>query len=472
MLKERLGIFHQYRWLISTIQRLLDGLVVVSFLLLLCWLYRIPLNQEFLLLGGVTFLLVWVIFQATQLYRPWRGVNPLRLIRRVVLSWVLVVILLLILGYATKTSTIYSRMVVFSWVALTPLALVFLRFITYLGLHWARARGRNSRTVVIGGAGDLGHQLAHSMVDNPWLGMRLFGFFDDGKVGEKVVLNPGGLAYPLLGDLDDMVTFVQEHKIDMVYLALPLRAEERLREIVNALQDTTASVYFAPDVFAFSFLQATLTDLWGIPLISLCETPFYGIFGWLKRAEDILLSTFILLLTAPLMLLIALAVKFSSPGPVLFKQRRYGIGGEEIIVYKFRTMAVCQDGPEIPQAKPNDSRVTSLGAFLRRTSLDELPQVFNVLKGTMSIVGPRPHAVAHNEYYRRRIPGYMVRHKVRPGITGWAQVNGSRGETDTLEKMEKRIEFDLDYLRNWSIGLDLKIIFLTIFRLPTDKRAY
>jgi putative colanic acid biosynthesis UDP-glucose lipid carrier transferase len=251
-----------------------------------------------------------------------------------------------------------------------------------------------------------------------------------------------------------------------------MRAEKRLQQVVEALRDTTASVYFVPDVFAFSLLTASFTDLRGIPLISLWETPFFGINGWVKRLEDLVLASLILLVVSPVMLFIALGIRLSSPGPIIFKQRRYGLDGHEIIVYKFRTMKVWEDGAQVPQATQNDQRVTAFGRLLRRTSLDELPQFFNVLQGTMSIVGPRPHAVAHNEYYRRLIPGYMLRHKVRPGLTGWAQINGWRGETETLDKMEKRVEFDLDYLRRWSLWFDLKIIGLTLWRGLTDIQAY
>ena len=466
------GIFNQYRWLISRIQRLLDGVLVVSLLVFLCWLHGVIFKREFLVLGIVTFLLMMVIFQGAGLYRPWRGANLMGLVRQVFVAWILVAAILVTLGYFTKTSAIFSRKVMFSWMVLTPLVLVALRLKVYMGLHWARERGLNTRTVVIAGAGELGKQLARNVVDTPWLGMRLYGFFDDRLVGEKIQLQPEGRPYPVLGDLDDMVTFVRDHKIDMVYLALPLKAQDRFLEIVDALKDTTASVYFAPDLFAFSLLQASLTDLRGIPLVSLWETPFYGINGWLKRVEDVVLASLILLAVSPVMLFIAVGVKLSSAGPIIFKQRRYGLDGEEIMVNKFRTMMVCQDGPEIPQATRDDPRVTGFGAFLRRHSLDELPQFFNVLQGTMSIVGPRPHAVAHNEYYRRRIPAYMLRHKVRPGLTGWAQVNGWRGETETLEKMEKRIEYDLDYLRRWSLLLDLKIIILTMFRGFRGTHAY
>ncbi len=468
----RQGIFNQHRWLISRIQRLLDGAVVISLLFFLCWFHGVIFQREFLVLGIVTFLLMLVVFQGAQLYRPWRGANLMGLVRQVFVAWTLVAAILVTLGFATKTSAIFSRKVVVSWMLLTPLILVGLRLKVYMGLHWARERGLNSRTVVIAGAGELGKQLAKNVVETPWLGMRLFGFFDDLLMGEKIELQPGGRGYPVLGDLDDMVPFVRDHKIDMVYIALPLRAQDRFRQVVDALKDTTASVYFAPDLFAYSLLQASLTDLRGIPLVSLWETPFYGINGWLKRVEDLVLASLILLAVSPLMLVIALGVKLSSPGPVIFKQRRYGLDGEEIVVYKFRTMRVLQDGPEVPQATREDPRVTRFGAFLRRSSLDELPQFINVLKGTMSIVGPRPHAVAHNEYYRQRIPAYMLRHKVRPGLTGWAQVNGWRGETETMEKMEKRIEYDLDYLRRWSLWLDLKIIILTMFRGFRDTHAY
>ncbi|MGE5467691.1 MAG: exopolysaccharide biosynthesis polyprenyl glycosylphosphotransferase, partial [Ignavibacteria bacterium] len=210
----------------------------------------------------------------------------------------------------------------------------------------------------------------------------------------------------------------------------------------------------------------------GIPVLAVCETPFYGVNRLLKRASDLALAGAILLLVGPLMLAIALAIKRTSPGPALFKQRRYGLDGAEIVVYKFRTMTVCEDGAEIRQATRDDPRITPLGAFLRRTSLDELPQFINVLQGRMSVVGPRPHAVAHNEMYRKLISGYMLRHKVKPGITGWAQVNGHRGETATLDRMQARLDFDLAYLRHWSLRLDLEIVVKTVFVVWQKNNAY
>ena len=242
-------------------------------------------------------------------------------------------------------------------------------------------------------------------------------------------------------------------------------------KLLDELHDTTASIYFVPDIFLFDLIQARIDNVNGIPVVAACETPFYGLNGLIKRTSDILLSTGILLLALPVMVSIALGVKLSSRGPVLFKQRRYGVDGREIVVYKFRSMTVCEDEGSIKQATRNDQRTTAFGAFLRRTSLDELPQLINVLQGRMSIVGPRPHAVAHNELYRKLIKGYMMRHKVKPGITGWAQVNGFRGETDTLDKMQTRIEYDLEYLRNWSLVLDLQIILRTLWVLR-DRNAY
>ena len=473
MFANRTGLFNQHRWLISRLQWLLDGTVVVILLVLLCWFYSVPLEQDYFILAAVTFLITITIFHAARLYRPWRGVHLGQLVRQVFLSWTIVAAMLIVLAFLTKTSDHFSRRVMLSWFFLVPLALVLIRLQVYLGLRWLRESGRNSRTVVIAGAGDLGRRLAKNVINTAWLGMRLHGFFDDGLSGQTIEdLSPGQDDYSVIGTLDDMVAYIKEHQIDMVYLALPLRAEARIKKIVEDLQDTTASVYYVPDIFVFTLMQASFTELHGIPLVSIWETPFLGVNGWLKRMEDIVLASVILLLISPLLLLIALAVKLSSSGPIIFKQRRYGLNGNEILVYKFRTMKVCEDGPTIPQACRNDSRVTPLGNFLRRTSLDELPQFFNVLLGSMSIVGPRPHAVAHNEYYRQHIPGYMLRHKVRPGITGWAQINGWRGETETMDKMEKRLEFDLDYLRRWSLWFDLKIIWLTIFRGFSNSQAY
>jgi putative colanic acid biosynthesis UDP-glucose lipid carrier transferase len=251
-----------------------------------------------------------------------------------------------------------------------------------------------------------------------------------------------------------------------------MAAQPRILSVLDELKDTTVSIYFVPDIFMTDLIQGRLGNVGPMPVMAVCETPFNGISGLVKRASDILIALVIMVLASPVMLGLALAVKLSSPGPVIFKQRRYGLDGKEILVYKFRSMSSTDNGSVVKQATKNDSRITPLGAILRKTSLDELPQFYNVLQGRMSIVGPRPHAVAHNETYRKLVKGYMVRHKVKPGITGWAQVSGYRGETDTIDKMEKRIEFDLEYLRNWSLGFDLWIIVKTVLVVLNDKKAY
>jgi len=472
MSTSRHGFLTHYQWLVALIQWFLDGLVVVLALAALALLYGVPFQKQYHVLASVAFLLTLLVFRASQLYRPWRGVDFIRLGRRVAVAWVIVVGLLLALGFATKTTTVFSRGVLLPWIILTPLALLAVRLLVYTVLGLMRSRGWNFRTAVIAGAGAVGRHLACSLIDLPWLGIHFLGFFDDHKTGRKIVLNKNRQEFPLLGNLDDMVSFVQEHQVNIVYLALPMQAQARLREIIEKLQDTTASVYFAPDVFVYSLFQSSLTDLRGIPLISLWETPFFGVNALTKRILDVVLASLLLVCTAPLLIALALGVKLTSPGPVFFRQRRYGLGGEEIKVLKFRTMTVCEDGATITQACRNDPRLTAFGKFLRRTSFDELPQFFNVLQGSMSIVGPRPHAVAHNEFYRQRLPRYMLRHKVRPGITGLAQVNGLRGETETLEKMEQRLAYDLEYLRRWSIWLDLRLICQTIFKTVSDKNAY
>jgi putative colanic acid biosynthesis UDP-glucose lipid carrier transferase len=310
--------------------------------------------------------------------------------------------------------------------------------------------------------------LSREICDNPYLGTKIMGFFDD-RSRERLG-NIGDVT--LLGPMRNIAAYVRDHQIDLLYLSLPMTTQPRILNLLDELADTTASVYFVPDIFVTDLIQARMDDINGMPVVAVCDTPFTGMNGLIKRSSDFVLALLILVLVSPAMLAIAIGVRRSSPGPILFRQRRYGLDGKEIMVYKFRSMTVMEDGLDVQQATRNDQRVTSFGLFLRRTSLDELPQFINVLQGRMSIVGPRPHAVAHNEIYRKLIKGYMVRHKVKPGITGWAQVNGLRGETQTLDKMKRRIDYDLEYLRNWSLKLDLMIIMRTVLIVLKDRNAF
>jgi putative colanic acid biosynthesis UDP-glucose lipid carrier transferase len=312
--------------------------------------------------------------------------------------------------------------------------------------------------------------LAREIFEDPSNGMRVTGIYDDrGEPRRHPIPREYG---EVVGTLADLIEDAKAGKVDIVYITLPLRAESRTAELVRRLADTTVTLYFVPDFFAFDLLHARWSSIGDIQVASIYDTPFHGVGGWLKRLEDIVVGSVILVLIAVPMFAISMAVKATSKGPVFFRQRRYGLNGKEVYVWKFRSMTVMEDGGTVKQATKDDKRITPLGAFLRRTSLDELPQFLNVIAGGMSIVGPRPHAVAHNELYRSKIHGYMLRHKVKPGITGWAQVNGWRGETDTLEKMEKRIEHDLFYIQNWHLLWDLKIIWLTVFGRKVRSNAY
>jgi putative colanic acid biosynthesis UDP-glucose lipid carrier transferase len=305
----------------------------------------------------------------------------------------------------------------------------------------------------------------------PWLGYNFIGFFDDRVecVNRRLDIQQVG---DIAGGFPQLLEKSKSGEIDHIYITLPLCAEKRISSLIQQLADSTVSVNIVPDFFTFNLIQSKWSNVQGIPVVSVFDTPFNALDGLAKRIEDLVLCMIILpIITIP-MLIIAIAIKLSSPGPVIFKQQRYGVKGENIEVWKFRSMTVCENGDQIKQATQHDSRITPLGAFLRRTSLDELPQFLNVLQGTMSVVGPRPHAIAHNEYYRKQIQGYMLRHKVKPGITGQAQINGCRGETDTLDKMEARIHHDLEYLKQWSLWLDIKIVFLTVFKGFVSKQAY
>jgi len=383
---------------------------------------------------------------------------------RLALEYTVWAVLLLALGVALRLGPVFPGNLIGTWLALTPACLIFADYGSTRSL--ARAHAAHERHIIIG-ANDVGVELARRISQNPGAGTFL-GFFDfrsPDRLPEQTREQFAGLC-------KDVAAFVQSHAVNAIYIALPMSNAPRIEVMLQEFRDTTASIYFVPDFLAFDLVQARCTEMHGLPMLAICDTPFYGMNAVKKRFTDIMLSSLALLLGWPFLLLIALAVKLSSPGPALFKQRRYGLHGEEIKVYKFRSMTVCEDGPVVVQAERRDQRTTAIGRILRRTSLDELPQLFNVLQGRMSFVGPRPHAVAHNEQYRKLINGYMIRHKVRPGMTGWAQVHGLRGETRTVEQMRLRVEYDLEYLRNWSLSLDLRILFKTIGIVLLRSKAY
>ncbi|MEF8733542.1 MAG: undecaprenyl-phosphate glucose phosphotransferase [Candidatus Accumulibacter meliphilus] len=388
-------------------------------------------------------------------------------VRDVLLSWLGVTSLLGFFGWATGLYKLFPEELLLALLWLTP----GLQLACHLALRLLMPRllsmsGHKKRAVIVG-CNELGTHLAAEIAAHPTLGIELVGYFDDRDIGRV-----GIDSKRLCGRFADVAGHARTDAIDIIYLALPMTSQPRILSLLDTLTDTTASVYFVPDVFVTDLIQARMDAVGRVPVMAVCDTPFAGLNGVVKRCSDIVLSLTILLLISPVLLLIAALIRLDSPGTIIFRQRRYGLDGKEIVVFKFRSMTVCEDGPLVAQACRGDARITRLGAILRRTSLDELPQFFNVLLGEMSIVGPRPHAVAHNETYRKLIKRYMVRHKVKPGITGWAQVNGYRGETETLDKMQKRIDFDLEYLRTWSLKMDLYIVCRTVILVFKDSSAY
>ncbi|HBS2926815.1 TPA: undecaprenyl-phosphate glucose phosphotransferase, partial [Klebsiella pneumoniae] len=394
----------------------------------------------------------------------WRGVEFSVELILILKNWSLS--FLLTLGFVTLFSDfdLTFRTFIFWYLAVCAGFVVTRSLIRALAGFFRRI-GYNKRRVAFAGSLPAGISLLETFRKQPWLGFEVKGIYEDSFSG----------TYDLelyAGKISDLINEARKGTIDRIYIAMHMRDEVAIKNMVSQLTDTTCSVLYIPDVFTFNILQSRTEEINGVPVVPLFDSPLNGINMVFKRLEDIIVSSLILILISPILLVIATAVKTTSKGPVIFRQVRYGMDGKPIKVWKFRSMTVMENDDKVIQATKNDIRVTKVGKFLRSTSLDELPQFFNVLFGQMSVVGPRPHAVSHNEQYRSLIQGYMLRHKVKPGITGLAQINGWRGETDTLEKMEKRIEYDLLYIRGWSIWLDLKIIFLTVFKGFINKSAY
>ena len=453
---------------VALAQVIAPAIVAVGTLYTVIFAYGIPAEDYFHVMALVVALLT--IF----LPHPPRNGNaqifsgPVPLAIGVIIRWSIILALLLAIGYVVKFTEEYSRRVILTWAVVTPALLI----VVTLALHEVMRRllcdPSNSRRVVFAGYNESSQALAQQLMRSSEFCMSVAGFFDD-RSEDRLQLEKGSR---LIGKLSDLAAYVNANNVQVIFVALPLRHMQRVTHLLDDLRDTTASIYYVPDIFVFDLIQARSGAINGIPVIAMCETPFYGFRGIAKRLTDIAISAFVLLMAMPLLIGLAIAVRLDSAGPVIFRQRRYGLNGEEIIVYKFRTMNVLEDGAQVTQASKDDARTTRVGRILRRYSLDELPQLINVLQGRMSLVGPRPHAVAHNEMYRKLIKGYMVRHKVLPGITGWAQVNGLRGETRTLEQMEARVRYDLEYLRNWSIILDLRILARTALSVLNDTRAF
>ncbi|HEU5135140.1 MAG TPA: undecaprenyl-phosphate glucose phosphotransferase [Steroidobacteraceae bacterium] len=450
-------------WLLEALPAVLAGVMFYP----LTQIYDVEFDRPFLVLSILAATFTLAILPARS---PTRQIisGRLELATNLLMRWALMVAALLAVGYVTQFSEDFSRRVVVTWVLVTPVLLVMLSLILQSVTRALLRDAAQARRAVIVGCTQASVELAKRLALHVELGISVAGFFDD-RGSDRL-----GCAKhaQLLGRFEDVAAFVNTRNIDVIFIALAPGQVGRVRELVHELGDTTASIYFLPDVSGFDSIQQRASEILGMPVVAMCETPFHGYRGLIKRLMDVTIAATALVVLSPLLLAIAIAVKRGSPGPVLFRQRRYGLDGREINVYKFRSMTVCENGGKVTQASRNDMRVTPIGKHLRRWSLDELPQLINVLQGTMSVVGPRPHAVAHNEEYRKLIKRYMVRHKVLPGITGLAQVRGCRGETARVEHMEARVLFDLEYMRRWSPMLDIEIILATAVAVIKTENAY
>ena len=468
---KRQGKIRQYDTKINAIARLADSVIIFLTFLSIINLLAVEWIPLYLPVVLISVVLFNFFAESQDAYRSWRGMGIRSEVRAVLFSWLMTVLILFILDSLLFKTGLYYAPTVRAWLVIVPIQLIAWHAAVRVTLSYIRSKGHNTRQVAVYGATPLGNRLKESFRNMDWSGLKFVGYYDD-RAHTSGDRRLDGEGVNIIGGTEQLIRDCKSGAVDTVYITISMSAEKRIKTITEKLADSTASVYFVPDLFTFNLLNSRWVDYQGVTAISIYETPFAGLDSFLKRLEDIILSILILTLIAPIMLIIALIIKLTSAGPVLFRQTRYGIDGDKIKVWKFRSMTTQDNGEYIQQAKKGDARITPFGAFIRKTSLDELPQFFNVLKGTMSIVGPRPHAVAHNEEYREKIQGYMLRHKVKPGITGLAQIKGFRGETDTLDKMEGRVHYDLKYIQTWTIGLDLKIIFLTIFKGFLNKNAY
>jgi putative colanic acid biosynthesis UDP-glucose lipid carrier transferase len=438
---------------------LVDGLIICSSLLLCSFLYwdsHWETDYWQVSLVGSSFF--YIFSSLLNLYGHWRGEPLTREFSRLIASWLFSFFLMVVMASAFKTTANYSRVVFFSWALVAPILMCFWHRYLYEHPSLIPSKEKEKVKVVMAGVDEDALRVAGSIRDSGTSNLEFIGFYDDDVLKERDEMTELGFRH--LGKLEDMEKDAQSGSFDLVYLNAKCYSNMDITQWVTRLSDSTASVYLLLDrkISPFSF-EPHIHNFGRGRAISLYERPFKGWQVRVKRIEDMTLSFLILLLIAIPMLLIAIAIKLTSRGPVLFCQKRYGEGGRSFKMFKFRSMTVTEDGGHVQQAKRVDARVTPLGAFLRRRSLDEFPQFWNVFIGDMSIVGPRPHANAHNEIYRKKILGYMLRHKVKPGITGLAQISGCRGLTDTKEKMEKRVRYDLDYIKNWSLWLDLNTHF-------------
>ncbi|HHJ21099.1 MAG TPA: undecaprenyl-phosphate glucose phosphotransferase [Gammaproteobacteria bacterium] len=458
--------------LFSTIQALADAMLVGGLGLGMSWLQFGGLPREYLALCVLLLMTMGIVYDRMGVYRYFRGVRSKSIL--LLKAWSAVFGFLLSVGFLLKTSAFYSRQYL--------LLLYTFGYGLQLAAHWfgyqlvLKSRdSRDQKNALVIGSGQLARYLHEKINSNPWLPEKVVGLIKAEKeyaefMTSDINKEEESDSVPILGAMEDVLQLVEEKEIRVVYFAVPLDSSPLVEKLYLNLLDKNVDVHWAPNIFGMNLVNYSVKELSGVPIITLSESPIVGVNLIIKTVEDRMLALLGLIVASPVLLLAALAIKLDSRGPVFFLQERTGWDGRRFRIIKFRTMKVMDAGDGfVRQATRDDPRITRVGAFLRRTSIDELPQLFNVLLGSMSLVGPRPHAVSHNLTYSERIEAYLARHRIKPGITGLAQVRGYRGETKDLTEMIKRVESDLEYINNWSLWLDMKILFKTMFALKSEK---
>ncbi|CAB1275828.1 undecaprenyl-phosphate glucose phosphotransferase [Candidatus Nitrosacidococcus tergens] len=448
-----------------------DALVIFA---AACFAYRMYLGtwllaSEYYFVVGVSTLLTAIVFPQFGLYefKLWHKDSVLDGFKSIILGWGSVLLALILIAFITKTGDKFSRGWALLWAVIGWGGLLAERFFWHLSSKWFIDQRFYRKQIILVGSLKSSLEVIERIQSSPWLSIEIIGFFCENP---EVFENEFNL--PVVGHIKEAANFIEREKISQAWIAISFEEGELIKEFIQNLHHSTVDLCLIPNIYDFYLLNYSISEIAGLPVLNLSATPITGINIFVKDIEDKVLAFLIVLLISPLLLVIAIGIKLSSPGPIIFKQKRHGLGAAPITMYKFRSMHIHKEERKVTQATKGDSRIFPFGAFLRKTSLDELPQFFNVLEGTMSIVGPRPHAIEHNDEYKQLIGGYMQRHKIKPGITGWAQINGWRGETDTLEKMKKRVEYDLYYIENWSFWFDMKIILTTLYKGFIHRNAY
>ena len=450
---------------------IINFIVIQVLLALSSWLYDDIWNEQYAISGLTAAFLYVFLGNYFKLYDKYLKPRSKGMWTKIFSCWFLAFMLTIFLAFLRKNSAEHSRVILNIWFFSTLIVLYLWDYLWNYSLKRLHISGRKQLKVAIAGVNSFAFDLIDQIKNDEYsAGVVINGVYEDRS--EHRLPKSQSHSYKIIGKFDKMIEDAKEAKFDVLFITLPFKAEERVKILLEYLKNTTVSVYIVPDSFIFELIRGDLSSYGKIPLIEIFDTPFFGINTIIKRIEDVVITLALLPIIIPIMAVIAVLVKVTSKGPALFVQNRYGINGETIKIWKFRSMTVCEDGVSIQQAHVNDVRITPLGKILRKTSMDELPQFINVLQGRLSVVGPRPHAVAHNEEYRELISGYMMRHKVKPGITGLAQINGFRGETKDIELMMKRIDYDVRYIREWSVGMDLDILLRTVVVVLLGKNAY